>query len=42
MIMHSGTGDGMHASNEYVDIKSVEQIADIQIKFLEYLASQKA
>lgn len=42
VIMHSGTGDGMHASNEYVDIKSVEQIADIQIKFLEYLASQKA
>ena len=42
VIMHSGTGDGMHASNEYVDIKSVEQIADIQIKFLEYLASEKA
>lgn len=42
VIMHSGTGDGMHASKEYVDIKSVEQIADIQIKFLEYLASQKA
>ncbi len=42
VIMHSGTGDGMHASNEFVDIKSVEQIADIQIKFLEYLASQKA
>ena len=38
VIMHSGTGDGMHASNEYVDVKSVEQIADIQIKFLEHLA----
>lgn len=41
VIMHSGTGEGMHASNEYVDIKSVEQIADIQIKFLEYLATKK-
>ena len=40
VIMHSGSGDGMHASNEYVDIKSVEQIADIQIKFLEYLAKK--
>lgn len=41
IIMHSGTGEGMHASNEYVDIKSVEQIADIQIKFLRKLAEQK-
>lgn len=41
VIMHSGTGEGMHASKEYVDIKSVEQIADIQIKFLEYLANNK-
>lgn len=40
VIMHSGTGDGMHAADEYVDIKSVEQIADIQIKFLEHLAKQ--
>lgn len=38
VIMHSGTGEGMHASNEYVDIESVKQIADIQIKFLEQLA----
>ena len=30
----------MHAADEYVDIKSVEQIADIQIKFLEHLAKQ--
>lgn len=42
VIMHSGTGEGMHASNEYVDIKSVEQIADIQIKFLEYLTQKNA
>ncbi len=41
VIMHSGTGDGMHADGEYVDIKSVEQIADIQIKFLEKLAEAK-
>lgn len=38
VIMHSGTGEGMHASNEYVEIESVKQIADIQIKFLEHLA----
>ena len=41
VIMHSGTGDGMHAAVEYVDLQSVRQIADIQIKFLEHLASQK-
>ena len=40
VIMHSGTGEGMHASTEYVDIKSVEQIADIQIKFLEHIAGK--
>lgn len=38
VIMHSGTGDGMHAGNEYVEIDSVLKIADIQIKFLEKLA----
>jgi len=42
VIMHSGTGEGMHASNEYVDIESVKQIADIQIKFLEHLAEKKS
>lgn len=41
LIMHSGTGEGMHASNEYVEIESVKQIADIQIKFLEHLAQKK-
>jgi len=40
VIMHSGTGDGMHASDEWVDIESVKQIADIQIKFLEHLAKK--
>lgn len=40
VIMHSGTGDGMHASDEYVEIESVKQIADIQIKFLQYLAKK--
>lgn len=41
VIMHSGSGEGMHASDEYVDIKSVKQIAEIQIKFLEHLAQKK-
>ena len=41
VIMHSGTGDGMHASGEYVEIESVKQIADIQIKFLEHLAKKQ-
>lgn len=41
VIMHSGSGDGMHASNEFVEIESVRQIADIQIKFLEHLAHKK-
>ncbi len=37
VIMHSGTGDGMHASNEWVDIESVKKIAEIQVKFLQKL-----
>lgn len=41
VIMHSGTGDGMHASGEYVETESVKQIADIQIKFLEKLAKDR-
>ena len=40
VIMHSGTGESMHASGEYVDIESVKQIAAIQIKFLEKLAQK--
>lgn len=41
VIMHSGTGDGMHAPGEYVELKSVEQLAAIQIKFLQHLAENK-
>ncbi|MBR2299886.1 MAG: M20 family metallopeptidase [Alphaproteobacteria bacterium] len=41
VIMHSGTGKGMHAKGEYVELKSVEQIADIQMKFLLKLAEKK-
>ncbi len=41
VIMHSGTGEGMHASGEYVELESVKQIADIQIKFLKHLAAKK-
>ena len=41
LIMHSGTGDGMHAANEYVVFESVYQIADIQLKFLRELAYKK-
>jgi len=41
LIMHSGTGDGMHAPNEYVIFESVRQIADIQLKFLRELAFKK-
>lgn len=37
VIMHSGTGNGMHAPEEYVEIESVEQIAKIQIEFLNKL-----
>lgn len=41
VIMHSGSGDGMHAEGEYVEIDSVLKIAEIQIKFLEKLALAK-
>lgn len=41
VIMHSGTGDGMHADGEYVEIESVKQLAAIQIKFLQQLAQGK-
>ena len=39
--MHSGSGDGMHASEEYVEIESVENLSEIQIAFLEKLALAK-
>ena len=41
VIMHSGTGEGMHAAGEYVVFKSVEDIARIQIQFLDKLSEQK-
>ncbi len=41
VIMHSGTGDGMHAAGEYVEVSSVEQIAEIQTRFLSKLALAK-
>ena len=41
VIMHSGSGDGMHGDDEYVELKTVEDIAKIQLKFINYLAAQK-
>lgn len=41
VIMHSGSGEGMHASGEYVEIESVKCIGEIQIRFLEKLALEK-
>ena len=38
VIMHSGTGEGMHAKGEFVEIDSLKKIADIQVKFLNKLA----
>ena len=38
VIMHSGTGEGMHADGEYVVLKSVEDLAKIQIEYLKSLA----
>lgn len=41
VIMHSGSGNGMHAPNEYVEIESIEQVAKIQLSFLSSLAELK-
>lgn len=41
VIMHSGSGGGMHASDEYVEIDSVEKLAQIQIEFLKKIALAK-
>ena len=38
VIMHSGSGYGMHASDEYVEWNSVEQLAEIQRQFLKNMA----
>lgn len=40
VIMHSGTGEGMHADGEYVVLQSVEELAKIQIAYLEELAQR--
>ena len=41
VIMHSGSGEGMHAEGEYVELDSVLQIADIQRQFVEKLSQSK-
>ena len=38
VIMNSGTGEGMHANGEYVEIDSVQKLAEIQKRFLDKLA----
>ncbi len=40
VIMHSGSGDGMHAAGEYAVWETVEQLAEIQKKFLHRLAEK--
>lgn len=40
VIMHSGTGIGMHTLDEYVVVDSVKQIANIQLKFLDKLSKK--
>lgn len=37
VIMHSGTGEGMHAEGEYVEIQSVQDLAALQIEYLKGL-----
>lgn len=39
VIMHSGSGEGMHADGEYVVLQSVEDLAKIQIEYLKSLAN---
>lgn len=40
VIMHSGTGEGMHTKDEYVMVDSVVKIAEIQKKFLDKLSGK--
>lgn len=40
VIMHSGTGEGMHAEGEYVVIQSVEELAALQIEYLKGIAQK--
>lgn len=37
VIMHSGTGEGMHAEGEYVVVQSVKELAELQIEYLKGL-----
>lgn len=37
VIMNSGSGNGMHAAGEYVEWQSVEQLAEVQKRFLKSL-----
>lgn len=39
VIMHSGDGEGIHTIGEYASIESIEKISEIQIRFLDKLAS---
>lgn len=41
VIMHSGSGNGMHAKSEYVELKSIEQLAKIQQQFLAAISRVK-
>lgn len=42
VILHSYTGDGYHAEDEWVDLNSVKQLCDIQVAFVNrYMSKQK-
>jgi len=38
VIMHSGTGEGMHADGEYVVLQSVKDLAELQIEYLKSIS----
>ena len=40
VIMHSGTGEGMHGDDEYVEIDSVYKLLEIQKKYLDYMSGK--
>ena len=40
VIMHSGTGEGMHGDNEWVDLDSVRKLLLIQIEYLKKMAKK--
>lgn len=41
VIMHSGSGQGMHSLNEWGDINSMNQLMEIQIEFFRKIAQGK-